>query len=432
MTTPSETAAGVKGASASRLADRLRRFLDDPGQVLALVLLLALACRAIWLWLPQGSLIFDEAYYVNAARTILGWAVHGGPYAGAAAGFDPNLEHPPLGKALMAASMAVFGDNGIGWRVPSLLAGMLALGALYGVVRSSGETARLGVLAVTLFALDNLGLVHGRIGTLDMLVLAPMLVGAWLGLRGHWGLAGAACAVAAMIKLSGGFGLLALLLYQVVLIGIAWRRNGRIGFADLRASVLLVSVFVAVGLAGLWLLDLRFSQFPDPLTHLAHMASFGASLQAPNGPTGIASYPWQWLVNEVQIDYLRVAVDTTVDGKVVASLVSVDFRGALNPVLIGAAPLAFLFTGWLAWRARSLAAIWSLTWAAANFLPYVVLVLISQRITYLYYFLPVVPALALAVALLLTRSRLPRFVTWGYLAAMVAGFIAYFPFRQLP
>ena len=202
--------------------DRLRVAIDrlgrDPGQLLALVLLLALITRAAWLWLPQGSLIFDEAYYVNAARTILGLPFHVGHYAGAAAGFDPNAEHPPLGKALMAMSMAIFGDNGIGWRLPSVLAGMVALAAVYGVIRATGETARLGLLAVTLFALDNLGLVHGRIGTLDMLALAPMLVGAWLGLRGHWGLAGVACAVATMVKLTGGFAVVALLLFQLIVL----------------------------------------------------------------------------------------------------------------------------------------------------------------------------------------------------------------------
>ena len=37
-----------------------------------------------------------------------------------------------------------------------------------------------------------------------------------------------------------------------------------------------------------------------------------------------------------------------------------------------------------------------------------------------------------AVALLLFRIGLPRFVSWGYLVAYVLGFAAYFPFRQLP
>jgi hypothetical protein len=45
---------------------------------------------------------------------------------------------------------------------------------------------------------------------------------------------------------------------------------------------------------------------------------------------------------------------------------------------------------------------------------------------------PAMPALAVAVALLLARSGLPRFVTWGFLALMVVGYLALFPFRQLP
>ena len=87
---------------------------------------------------------------------------------------------------------------------------------------------------------------------------------------------------------------------------------------------------------------------------------------------------------------------------------TIDFRGAMNPILIGSLFVAFLFTGWLAWKRRSRLAGWSLVWAAANYLPYVALALLSQRVTYIYYFLPVIPALAVATALLLRRSGLPQ------------------------
>ena len=43
-----------------------------------------------------------------------------------------------------------------------------------------------------------------------------------------------------------------------------------------------------------------------------------------------------------------------------------------------------------------------------------------------------VPALVVASVVVVTRARLPRFVAWGYLAATVVAFIAYFPFRQIP
>lgn len=405
--------------------------------MLPLLLIAAFICRAIWLTLPQGSLIFDEAYYVNAARTLLGWAVPpGAHYAGSPIGLDPNTEHPPLGKALMALSMMLFGDNGLGWRMPSLIAGMIALGALYLIVRAAGESARLGILAVGFFAFDNLSLVHGRIGTLDMMVLAPILVGAWLALRGRWAAAGAITALGMLVKLTAIYGLLALLMLQALALWGTWRRKRKVGVADLRPTAALLLAYLVVVLGGLWLLDARFTTYPGPIDHLRHMVEYGANLSrsvvGPGSCPGNDSTPWQWLFNECQITYLRTDVTVRAGEKIISTHASIDFRGALNPLLAGAIPFAFLFAGWLAGRRGNRLAQWAVVWAAANYLPNAALAIVNDRVTYIYYLLPVIPALAVAVAILLRRSGLPRFMTWGFVAAYVAGFAAYFPFRQIP
>jgi 4-amino-4-deoxy-L-arabinose transferase-like glycosyltransferase len=419
------------------LLERLRSNLTDPGTLLALLLIAALVVRLVWLTIPQNALIFDESYYVNAARVLLGWDVPtGAPYAGSPVGLDPNSEHPPLGKLLMALSMAIFGDNGLGWRLPSIIAGMVALVAVYSIVRSSGETTRLALLAVGFVAFDNLMLVHSRIGTLDMLVLAPILVGAWLALRGHWAAAGAATGIGMLMKLTALYGLLALLIMLALGLWAAWRRQRRLGWADLRPSAAALTCFVVVTIGGLWLLDSQFSSFTNPIDHLRHMIQYGANLArgvvGPGSCPGNDSAPWQWLFNDCEMSYLRVDVTVKVGDEVVAIRPTIDFRGAMNPILIGSLFVAFLFTGWLAWKRHSRLAAWSLVWAAANYLPYVALALLSQRVTYIYYFLPVIPALAVATALLLRRSGLPRFVTVGYVAVFLAGVVAYFPFRQIP
>jgi dolichyl-phosphate-mannose-protein mannosyltransferase len=432
---PGEPAAA---SSLSRiLLERLRDNLTDPGTLLALLLIAALVVRIVWLSLPQGSLIFDEAYYVNAARVILGWHVQSGaPYAGLPIGLDPNTEHPPLGKLLMALSMVVFGDNGLGWRLPSVIAGMVALVAAYQIVRAAGETTRLALLVLGFLAFENLTLVHGRIGTLDMLVLAPILIGAWMALRGRWAAAGAATGIGMLMKLTALYGLLALLIMLALGLWSAWRSRHRLRLSDLRPTVVTLIAFSVVTIGGLWLLDMRFSSYANPFDHLRHMIEYGANLArgvaGPGSCPGNYSSPWQWLFNECQMSYLRVDVTVKAGDKILAITPTVDFRGAMNPILIGSMPIAFLFTGWLARKRRSRLATWSLIWGGANYLPYVALALFSQRVTYLYYFLPVIPALAVATALTLRRSGLPRFVTLGYLAAFLATFFAYFPFRQIP
>jgi hypothetical protein len=294
----------------------------------------------------------------------------------------------------------------------------------------------LAILAVAFLAFDNLTLVHGRIGTLDMLVLAPMLVGAWLALRERWVLAGIFLAVALLVKLTAIFGLLAILTILAIRIVAGWRADRRVRVADVRAGITVVVVSAGLFLAGLWALDARYSTYASPIDHIAHMVDYGAKLRSPVDRAGICatndSAPWEWPFNECQITYLRVDVTTRVGEKVVSKVPSIDFRGALNPLLAGAIPLAFLFTGWLAWRGRHRLAGWAVIWAGANYLPYVVLSIVNHRITYIYYFLQVIPAIAIAVTILLLRSSLPRFVAVGFIVAYAVGFAAYFPFRTIP
>ncbi len=424
-------------AVVSSVGARLFASIRDPGTALPLLLIAAFAARVVWLDLPPHSLIFDEAYYVNAARILLGWTVEpGAHYAGATAGLDPNMEHPPLGKLILAGSMLVFGDNGLGWRIPSVIAGMAALAALYGIVRAAGESAWLAVLAVGFLAFDNLTLVHSRIGTLDMLVLAPILVGAWLALRDRWALAGICVALGMLVKLTAVYGLVAILTLLLIRMATTWRTERRLRVADVRPAVTLVIVSVGLMLAGLWALDSRFTTYASPIDHLKHMVEYGANLRAPVDRAGICatndSNPWEWPFNECQITYLRVDVTVRAGDRVLSKVPTIDFRGALNPLLAGAIPLAILFTTWLAWRTRNRLARWAVVWAAANYLPYVVLAIVNHRITYIYYFLPVVPAIAVCIAILLLRGGLPRFVMVGFVAAYIVGFAAYFPFRSIP
>ena len=419
------------GGMAAVAAENLR----DPSRGFALVLLASLILRGLWLNVPASGLIFDEAYYVNAARIIDGLPA-GAHYAGSPLGLDPNTEHPPLGKLVIAASMSVFGDQGLGWRLPSIVAALVALVVLFEIIRRTDRSAWFAVLVVALVSFDNLTFVHGRIGTLDMLVLAPMLVGSLLALRRRWVLAGIAVGIALLVKLTAIYAVLAIGLWLVLTDGPEWWRRRRVPLRELAGPLAFLGMSAGVFLVGLAVLDARFTTFTTPFDHISRMLSYGTALRAPATSVGICpeadSKPWQWLFNECQIQYLRVDVTTHAGDQVVSKVASIDFRGALNPLLAGAIPLASLFMAWYAAKTRNAAAIWALTWAAANYLPYVALALVTNRIMYLYYMVQVVPALGVAVAILLLRAGLPRPVRWGFVLAYAVGFIAYFPFRQIP
>lgn len=434
VTRPHDRLDRLRTSRLGRVATIAAENLHDPARVIGLILIAALVLRGIWLTLPVGALIFDEAFYVNAARVILGLPAVG-HYADSPVGLDPNTEHPPLGKLLIAGSMAIFGDNGLGWRLPSIVAAMIALVVLVEIVLTTDRSGWLAALVVALTAVDNLTFVHGRIGTLDMMVLAPMLAGSLFALKRRWVLAGVLIGVALLVKITALYAVLAIGLWVLVTEGPEWWRRRRIPLRELAGPVSFGVVAAVVALGGLALLDARFTSFASPLDHIARIVSYGTSLQAPQN-AGFCpkadSQPLQWLFNECQIQYLRVDITVREGAEVVRSTPTVDFRGAMNPLLVGVIPLAALFTTWYAWRTRNALALWAVTWAAANYLPYLALAAFTSRIMYLYYVLPLIPAVAAGAALLLTRSGLPRPILWGFLAAYIAGFVAYFPFRQLP
>jgi len=126
---------------------------------LVVVLLISLGARLFDLGQPcsspcrgsaSHSLIFDEAYYVNAARVIVG--IHpaaGLPYHTAPLHKDPNAEHPQLAKLMIAGGIELLGDNPWGWRIGSVIFGSIAF--LVGAVISDREHSlwALGVLALS-------------------------------------------------------------------------------------------------------------------------------------------------------------------------------------------------------------------------------------------------------------------------------------------
>src|SRR5437762_9496789 len=111
---------------APAMVRRLCTSTTTPLVLLAVVSLLSLGARALLLGEPcmapcnkasDHTLVFDEAYYVNAARVIAGTRPASGQhYADAPLGTDPNAEHPQGVKLIIAGAIELFGDGPFAWR----------------------------------------------------------------------------------------------------------------------------------------------------------------------------------------------------------------------------------------------------------------------------------------------------------------------------
>ena len=133
---------------------------------------LAVAAQALFLYrltIPH-KLVFDEVHYVPAARRL--WSLAG----------PANIEHPLLGKALIGLGIALFGDNSLGWRILSSVAGtatvlgLFAIGWLtFGKLRPAMLAALLGLLNFTLYIQARIAMLDGFMAALVVGGVAAML-----------------------------------------------------------------------------------------------------------------------------------------------------------------------------------------------------------------------------------------------------------------
>jgi dolichyl-phosphate-mannose--protein O-mannosyl transferase len=448
-------------------ATPLRTLLRSPVApllVLALIALLSLGARTYQLGQPcqvpcttanDHTLIFDEAYYVNAARVIARIRPPAGShYDGSPLGTDPNAEHPQGAKLIMAGAIELFGDGPFAWRIGSVIFGTLAILGMYALGRAAGAGRWTAVGAAALMAADNLMIVSGRIGTLDIYALAPMLFGVACYLRGRLPAAMLLLALADCMKEVAPYALVVLGLLElgrVLLRGsdpqlpADWRLR-----PALTRFVLVVLGSFAGFILGLWVMGLIATPYADsahqlitggPFAHVWHIITYAEALTAPHGATGIASYPWQWLFDKGAITYLGVSAP--LPGHAAGITPVCRFLGEISPPIIALAIPALLLclvrlTGI---RGRLAAhspdqlqlALLALAWFIGTWGPYQLQSALEHRISYLYYMLSVMPGIYLALALLASaawRSRgvWPRATTGAWVVAVVVFAVIMYPF----
>ncbi|MDP3674762.1 MAG: phospholipid carrier-dependent glycosyltransferase [Novosphingobium sp.] len=285
----------------------------------------------VWSWLLTAAFLalalhrlalpskeyFDEIHYLPAARDLL------------ALSEARNTEHPWLGKELMALSLWALGDNAFAWRLPSALAGALALFAALRATWWASLSRSATLIAGVLLASNFLLFVIARIAMLDPFMLAFAMTALWLCARavrrperGHatLALAGLALGLALASKWS--------VAPLMVLPGLAFAVARFVALGERRAKVLtareaapvpgvtLIEAGVLLGafpIAVYLLSFLPLGWFATGAVPLSEVIGFQARMaelqESVVKPHPYQSNWWQWVANLRPIWFLYENID---------------------------------------------------------------------------------------------------------------------------
>ena len=403
-----------------------------------------------------AELVFDEIFYAqNACLLVAGPDVCG-------VGEPLSNAHPPLGQWLIAIGIAVVGYDPFGWRIASVVAGVITVGLTYVLARLviRTESARMAVLGATvasgLLAIDVLHLVQSRIAMLDvflaMFVVAAFVavvldlrsaptqrrgIGQWLFGRPWRLLAGVLIGCAVAVKWSGVYSAIGVVLLIVGAEIVSMRRDASgeqrswgAAFATafrnegLRTVVLLgvvpvlVYLVTYVGVAEGSLIAVPWregSWLYDVADHQLAMARFHAGLE---GHHPYESPSWSWFLLKRPVAFWFAD-----DGATYQHILSMGSPLAWWPAL---AVFGWLGVSWLRGN-RNLGASVILVGALSAYLPWLILGFARSQI-FLWYVLPALPFLYAAVGVAAVRWRgWARAILVIGLAAALAGFLFFWP-----
>lgn len=330
---------------------------------LCLLVIVILAVHFSFIMQPT-ELVFDEQHYVTEARSIL------------QGGDDLIWEHPPLGKLFIVFGMFLFGDNPVGWRFFSILFGAIGIVLFYLVCRRLDISKRASFLATFLLAIDNLSFIQASIAMLDVYSLTFMLLSFWLYLKGRYLLSGVSVGLSALAKLSGVLALPVILLHWLLT-----KRAGPIQFV-----VSMLSAYASF-LLLMPLFDFVVSrQLLNPIGRIYTMLTMGSNLTFANVTASNASRPWDWILRPEIMSYWYEphyigAISFTIWALIIPAVLYMAFRAAKG----------------------SSAGLFGVSWFVSTYLFWIPVSLITDRISYLYYFYPTVGAIGIGLGLGLSR-----------------------------
>lgn len=281
------------------------------------------------------------------------------------------------------AKIFVFTDNAFGWRFFSVVFGTLGIVIFYYICRRLKFSLRTTLIATFLFAFENMTFLHAGLALLDIYMVTFMLVAVLLYLDERYLLSGVFVALSAQCKLAG-----VLIIFALILHFLIYRRDKWVPFL----SSLLLSGFCLV-LFTFVFDSLINGGIINPVDRINSMLNGTAANTFTDPKLSISSYPWTWIYPQfVQVYYNSSNVPFIVysyDPQYI-SFISSTIQIFIVPTI-----------GYMVYKALkgSQAAGLVLLWFLVTYVIWIPLILATNRVTFVFYFLPATPAVIIGIAM---------------------------------
>jgi 4-amino-4-deoxy-L-arabinose transferase-like glycosyltransferase len=368
---------------------------------LIMLIILVLVAHIALLGEPHNAYVFDEAHYVPGAKCLLNGTVC-------------KVEHPPLAMASIAAGITLFGDNGIGWRLFTVIAGTLSLAVVYLIVKKFANS-RVALLAAFLLGIENLWFIHSSIAMLDIIAIFFVLLSTYLFLAEQYIWSGAFIGFGMLAKEVMVLALPVLALYVALSQPRLFSRDSFVRIAKIMAAVGIPAA--AVFLVGLGFYDAAYEAFPSPIHHVKRIIMHNQAFEAPRMSDTV--HPLRWFSGFPASPYFVTSV----------SVANSSMKRMILQYL-GQANLIILLFIWLAiplvWKQIREREPLALLNALMIAVPYAFFIYMAfERVTYPFYMLVFIPSLCIISALAL--DKLPRNVVIAYCVGALIWFLYWFP-----
>jgi dolichyl-phosphate-mannose-protein mannosyltransferase len=338
------------------------------------------------------TIVWDETWYVEDARSIISGAG------------DIRPEHPPLAKLLVVAGMHMFGDNSFGWRFFSVIFGSAGIVLFYLICRKLRLSWKASMFATFLLAFDDMTFLHSGLALLDVYMVTLMLAAILCYLHEWYILSGIFIALSAECKLAGMLIIIALFLHWVIFRRTKWRQY-IVSLTVVVLSFFLFLVFFDYFMTGSFGTIQTFGKRIYDLFYLTDINTFGEP------KLSIASRPWTWIYpqwymfyyNSPNVPFIVYSYEPQY-----LSFISSTIQLLIVPTI-----------GYMIYKTTkgNKIAPFVLLWFLATYLVWIPLDIMTNRITFVFYFLSTTPAICIGIGLALSdaidflRSRVDKLGT---------------------